>query len=472
MQQVRSLAFLSLILTTTVSALSCLSCKPREFNDKSNQASERQSQGEPTSFTFFDDPTNTYFKAEKQKLTFAKANIANKNWLNDTLKSENNPERLSAMHQDDLLRVLSTPYLDKLEALGLKRETFLCGVIDTDKGKLQIYKNLLTEPSDKSDFLLSTMKGKPTADGRNLKALAVIGQYLSTLSLKGWALNPALSNDELRAIFKRVPLLAGWMHDWPGLSDSMELLAQNIITPDEFFEIVSIALFHNGPQEGFWKFLTETAVPNALNNPEVNNPDAPPLAKDLFVNTFYLTKAASAGSSAYSYPTPQTFSGILHVIFDRLSQGTKGGVHKIWYEMSASTPTLKIFKSLVGDNQTGTIKQLNALKSHVLALKKQNAIPQKIQPLTTLQADELVKIIDRAILRIDLLANNLNGKNKAQAKITLTETAVTIKHFDRKREDFKVTSDTNQKEALENLLLWLDDEEKASTEAFNAVLKL
>ena len=191
---------------------------------------------------------NTYFAAALKSTSpntnnLAIWNEANKQWLHEMSQKDAAPaEKWSAFHQLDLLALVDgfpngqetlqrKQLEERLKVAGLVVDEFKLGVYETDKGKAQAYKDLFLKASDKSDLLLSTMKleEKTTSGGlsnkRAVQTLKLILQGFGFVDNRGNSkpiLNAKHSNDQIRKLFEGAPF-AGWLHEWPGLADSIEL---------------------------------------------------------------------------------------------------------------------------------------------------------------------------------------------------------------------------------------------------------
>jgi len=199
------------------------------------------------------------------------------------------------------------------------------------------------------------------------------------------------------------------MHEMPGIADAIVLLRNKALSRDEFREVLAIALFHNGPNAGYWKKVTEGFLPDDTYGAGAIAVDA--LLAGTVYDSLLRRGIASSGVKA-SYPAPTTYLSLVHVVFDRLSQGTKGGVHKIWHEIKAFTKPAKMVDDLLVVNQAGTLEQLAALKIHVQGLRSDTALPG--QPLRgkllSEQVASLNALIDSATERITDLQRYLSKR--------------------------------------------------------------
>lgn len=325
-------------------------------------------------------------------------------------------EHESQKHQDDVIHGLSPSMIAKLKLLGFDYSAFVRGVADSDKGKLGAYLELLTERSEKSDILLSFLRGR--APSKSVRALR------ETLDKMGferkWLLNADIENDDLRALFQKHGILKGYLHELPGMADAVLLYEKGALTKEQFQRQIAANLFHNGPSEGFWKQLNDTFLPGAL-------------AGDKNVATFFkgtvFEGAEPAQNELYKpiYPSPKTIEGIVHTLFDRMSQATRGGVVKIFEEIRGfdKRGPLGVMEDLLFTNPKNTLKQIEELRQAAKKLENPNAEPV------------LKEFIDAAIARVIRYQNDVARgiqavKDKDSGKITSLE----ITHSDGRKTIF------------------------------------
>lgn len=172
-----------------------------------------------------------------------------------------------------------------------------------------------------------------------------------------------LSADEARAVFKDAFMLIGYLHDLPGLIDAIVEHESGKSTREGFQKRVLANLFHNGPALGFWGFLSNVLVPGQLEKSENAN------TRRVFANTVFENPADASHADTSlivkpHYPFPASYEGLLHAIADRLSQGTRGGIIKIYWEIVKFTPPLKAIEDLVVNNPKQTIQQIEAIQRY------------------------------------------------------------------------------------------------------------
>ena len=263
------------------------------------------------------------------------------------------PKELESLkHQKDLVDAMNNPEIAKrIQASGVDIEALTKGILDSDYGKLESGKKLLTEKSFESDHLLDILRGKDqTKSGQAYK------KHMDEIGRSGQTdLNPALSNNEQRGVMSKFPVLTGQLHELPGMSRAFKDFEAGLITERQLIDRLNANRGHNhsGLQAGskasrglsgneitpFWEDLEGKFIPGSLKND--------PAAFKFYENTVYDSgKRTAEGVVVPKYPNPNQQSVIIHSVFDRLSQGTGGGNIKIFYETAgaplAQNPKLPI----------------------------------------------------------------------------------------------------------------------------------
>lgn len=293
----------------------------------------------------------------------------------DALKaSDLSPKEVkSIIHQQDLIAATRNPVVAKvLDKSGVDYQGLKFGMLDSDVGKIaKFQENLLLQGTKESEELFDTLRS-------SVKTLAAT-ELKTVLKDLGFPypnlLNPKLTNQEIREIIAEVPVLRGYLHELPGMQLPIRDLNAGHITPAQFRERVLANLGHNGPNDGYWSFLSNNIVPTSLAKAKH------PKAKSLFAESIYASDKVVDGVVVPKYPAPQSPAGVVHSTFDRLSQGTRGGVDKIFYELGgaplAANPKTAIreigvppnkglqlpHEMLIG-NPEKTLSQLEALQQH------------------------------------------------------------------------------------------------------------
>lgn len=425
-QAARLRVFVSFLAFFGTAVCVVFSCKPRNFNSVksvSPDGKEASWSSHPTSDLFRKHNPKNLSDASKVSQDFLKT-VARPD-LSDVDADSTAAEILSARHQRDLLKIINDQenerYLEhvvemakltldssletSLDVDAAVKAVFQCGVVDTDKGKWNVYKSLLKPPSDgkedvaKSERLFNTVRGLSQERGG-----VVLGQVLAEAGFPGlWLLNPdaRVSNEALRKHFADKPILANWLHEFPGVADALELHVNGVYSDAALKEILSISLFHNGPDAGYWNKVTSVFLPDEKFGA------GKAAIHEIFSGTLYesLAKKLETGKPV-AYPMPTTYLSLVHVVLDRLSQGTLGGVHKIWHEIKFFTPPPKMVEELLQVNQTGTLEQLAALKAHVESANMRSATPAPGKLLPA-QVASLVALIEAAQSRVAALQTEL-----------------------------------------------------------------
>lgn len=291
-----------------------------------------------SSGVFFDE-ARSFVETEKQLLRNYLKFIQNRESQGQTAGSA------SLAHQDDLLGVFQQVPAQTLQSLDFDRSSYQFGVIASDLGKLSIYKSLFLEKSEKSDLLLDVLTGRsklPTS-----KILKDI--------VNGFIFNPDFTNDQIRDLFVKFPVLTGYFHELPGLGDMIIAFELGLIEQDLFEKLIKVNLYHNGPSAGFWKVFSFKIVPKILGD------QSETLKRLLKEGPFSYVKSEGFGSEGPGYPDSLTFEAQVHRIFDRVSQGSRGGLIKMFHEyQSPMDERLIEFIHLVVPR---TIRQLTYIES-------------------------------------------------------------------------------------------------------------
>lgn len=235
-------------------------------------------------------------------------------------------ERESLHHQLDIATALKSPeMMAKFKDLGLSDDEVIMavkGMLDSDMGKIASNRLLLTTNSRKSNQLLDVVSGRDefTPAGKAFREL------MGEMGFKDQGLfNKNLTNDDVREIMSQATHLPNYMHEVPGIINAIDDLNANKITRSEFKIRVETNLFHNGPQDGFWGFYTDTLVPGDLKQHAK--------AGQFFENTVYKGDVVD-GVTKPKYPIATSKTGLIHATLDRLSQATDVGNTKIFLEMN------------------------------------------------------------------------------------------------------------------------------------------
>lgn len=295
-------------------------------------------------------------------------------------------ERTSLLHQKDLLDALvENPGLYKrINREGFDLDAYLRGTLDSDMGKLSSYQNLFFEDSQKGRLLIDFLQGRAPR-----KSQRVIDQVLreSGYSKKTRTfINPELSREEVRQYFKEVPAFIGYYHEFPGITDAILAYERGVLSRREFHAQLKANLFHNGPDEGFWKLLGHIIIPNSQTD-------------DLVVPRFFkgtiFESADQAGQLTYGSPT--TFESFVAVFFDRMSQGSKGGYLKIDHELAFMDPLDNVRNLVLEDSIDWTIDQLELLAKQA----------KKSKQLTDSQKDLVVDLARKGSARLETYRRNM-----------------------------------------------------------------
>jgi hypothetical protein len=382
-----------------------------------------------------------------------------------TTRTQNQSELASLMHQRDLVTIMNTPVINAaLRDAGANKEQLIMGVLDSDAGKIQAIREatVLTKSAE-SDHFIEVLRGRGKSS-----ATKAMKELFAEIGMEGKSLfTPGLSNDEIRQVLTEQPILQGYLHEVFGMNEAVAAFEAGELSKHEFKLRIKANLFHNGPQAGFWDDLTTKFVPGSLSK-GVDN------AKKVFKGTVFEGETKNT-VVAPKYNGPVSVEGVFHTMADRLSQGTRGGVNKIFKELGGSkldaNPQIPLseinglnnFESLLVQNPQSTIRQLEALENEA---RKFN------QP--TLQA-----IIESAKKRISDEIKYLNGFTDREGKWTEGHLEVvrsdggTIKSIIIKREGLdaniieqSITGQTSAKEAQAEIDSLLKHEETINGDPF------
>jgi len=348
-----------------------------------------------------------------------------------------------------------------MKKAGVDFQGLKFGMLDSDVGKIaKFQENLLLKPTKESEELFDNLRG--VAKTPAATELEVI------LKKKGFAyphlLNPSLSNQDIREIIAEVPVLRGYLHELPGMQLAIRDFNAGHITNKQFRERFLANLAHNGPHEGYWSFLSNNIVSSALANAKHAK------AKVLFAHTIYESEKLPNGVVVPKYPSPQSPAGVVHCVFDRLSQGTRGGVDKIFYELGgavlASNPKAAIrgigippntglqlpHEMLIG-NPEKTMRQLLALQLHAGTSSL----------FTKTQQKELSHFVGGAIARLEKQNKFINEHIKVVKDGSGGIQKLTLKF---QSESITMTNDTSAEDVALAMSKMLHHEESLHGEPF------
>ena len=187
----------------------------------------------------------------------------------DKSAAKNDSEISNQEHVQQLISPLDKSLVSNLVVLDFNFDAYWGGVVDSDLGKMDKYRQLLFKKSKDSDFLLTNLKGIG-----NQKIAQAISKYLEDNGFKNkQILNPELSNDQIRSVFRAHPILTYYLHALPGIIESFKSLLKDQISVKTFQIRLGANLFHNGPTSPqqrpgdkniFWHRFTKKFLPNAL----------------------------------------------------------------------------------------------------------------------------------------------------------------------------------------------------------------
>lgn len=192
-------------------------------------------------------------------------------------------EKFSLSHQSDMFALAESAAIrSQLEKAGINLQQLKMGILDSDAGKLSaVWKAKVLDAGAESDELLNALTGR--GQTKASQAMRSLYQKEGIHPI----LNPELSNDQIRDVLQKNPVLLGYMHEVPGMGSAVSDLNSGKITIQEFQLRIKANMFHNGPHNGFWKILSENIYPGAMKN-------SSPEAKSFFKNTVFDSGKQSA----------------------------------------------------------------------------------------------------------------------------------------------------------------------------------
>lgn len=378
-------------------------------------------------------------------------------------------------HLEDLVSSLENPRVRQiLKDSGIDVDQYLKGVVGSDFGKFsQIWKTRVLEKGPDSESLLSALKGEG-----NAPSAQAMREIFKDNDMKPF-LNPKMDNDALRSAFQGQGGLQGYLHEIPGMVDAIKDLengfdkltsSEKAVRMQQFKTRISTNLFHNGPNAGFWKIFGEGMLPGQLDS----NPNA---AKIFSGTAFDSGRTTKGGSVIPAYPSPISKEGVLHTLFDRMSQATRGGMDKIYNEMNPildakKAPKTKLkdltgfdgklvdkfgqpiglggLKEMVLGNPQKTMEQLAELRKHLAILEKN----KKITSAEKLQLQSLIQDGEERLKKQLAFANKnvkIHPSNGPIEKIEFTDANGKV---------VRVDGETPSDEALAKLQDFMKGEEK------------
>lgn len=244
------------------------------------------------------------------------------------------------------------------------------GMVDSDYGKLVEGLDLLKNQSHQSDELLNVLSGHSTSlDSKTERASKIIEE------LAGGKLLPNKSPDEIRRAMTKVRGLTGFLHELPGMAESIISFKSGQISEETFRIRIAANLFHNGPAEGY---LGETLIPMVETNLKAEG------FEGFFEGTVF-----SKGKSKLTYPSPNNKYSAIHTIFDRLDAGTGGGWLKIQAETAAFVKIGDHINEMLNEQPAGTKRQLAKLETDLIKAMKAN--PENFEGISANDFSELIK---------------------------------------------------------------------------------
>lgn len=281
----------------------------------------------------------------------------------------------------DQVDFLENPKVAALAKSGdIDPKQMAIGLIESDLGKDPKYWNKIFEVNEGTENLIEALQGK----GNTPAARALLQLYKSEGRGDRPFLNPKISPSEIRKVLKESPTMQFYLHEIPGMLTPIRELNAGKITVKEFEDRIRTIQFHNGPHEGFYRMAGEVFVPDALRK----------LDDGKYLD--FLKGSQFEGKDGKAiYPTPMGLSGYISTLGDRISQGSRGGRTKIFFDRAGTkmqTHPRSPLSEIVSGNKPvgmeyvhevlffvgeGTLKQMDAL----IKLGPQGNIPEGTKKL-------------------------------------------------------------------------------------------
>ncbi len=304
-------------------------------------------------------------------------------------------ERFSLDHQESLItrtgkrsKAFSEEAGVEFEQLG---ELFLRdlrdAIADSDKGKLlerqqESWAPKTEEQRVRSDSFLNLITLRPTGSKIMDRAQAILQEVLIS-DFEGRAgegiFNAKFSNDQIRAIVAKAPVIRGAMHDLPGLYDAF-LEYASTRNETRFRNRVRYNFSHNGPGRNkdftvFWGALFKIILPGSMRAAE---------APSFFEGTIYFR------DGEYRYPEGSAKGWFLHTATDRLS----GEVNLLKFIAEAPTDLDAIDIFANSHTTQGVVTQLGWLEGRLQEVASRWKDPSEVEQvrnyINMLKAEQLV----------------------------------------------------------------------------------
>lgn len=245
------------------------------------------------------------------------------------------------LHQNALLEAFSMECLQRRGMSHVAAYNFRKAILYSDMGKITCYKKWLTEHSEDSAKLLTSLR---------LQDDGPLTKILSELTGGKPFINPDFSNEEIYEIFKAIPILVAYFHEFQGMRVAEAELLKGSITPSSFREIIMGFYGHNGPgdpsfevegESPFWSGIPK--IGRFCLNKLVSESKLPQKALTFFEGTSFIQ-----ADGQFKYHDPQTALGYEHMILDRFD-GYRNSI-KIRNEIPFLSPIEAEIETFFGPN--------------------------------------------------------------------------------------------------------------------------
>ncbi|MEM7645588.1 MAG: hypothetical protein AAF203_01650 [Pseudomonadota bacterium] len=331
-------------------------------------------------------------------------------------------EKLSVRHQEDLVAAThSVAANEAIDKAGIDRKSLVYGKLDSDVGKSAHAwdRNFMLPSKRNNDFILALQGRGPH------------GHLFQKIFDKHYRGRSLLPRDQTPAEIRRVLAdrnvntpnpIKNYLHEIPGMGNALDDLLAGKISEVEFEKRIMANLGHNGPHEGFWGFFGETILGQFTLRPGIPNEGR------FFAGTIFDDGPNNRGVYAPRYRLPVSVEGFFHTVVDRISQGTRGGITKLFSEIGGNAlekkpnirlgeltiPTpdkngLGVLRSLLTTNPTNTVAQMNKI---IQGLDNPNRRPQFSPAQTQALRDYTVTAKKRLEDQNRFIAENMRVRGK------------------------------------------------------------
>lgn len=282
--------------------------------------------------------------------------------------------QLSYLHQIDLIKATESPAFKEAGGkLNLDMTALQRGIERSDLGKdMRHWNTTFLRDDPQADRIREIFMGRGEGPAAELMQ-DILKKHFDNRPL----LPPSMNASEARAYLLEHGPLRGFGHELPGAWQTLEqyevdLAKLPVGSPRREAlrlraERELLANFgHNGPNAGFAEVFGGTIIPGYLQSRG--------LSIDPWLETAY---AAPNGRRALAFFIPKSKEGLIHTAIDRGSQGSRGGIEKIFFEQTP--PQFEAARSTVTIAEVGNIGRTPALNTLYDDLMTSNVVNSRLQ---------------------------------------------------------------------------------------------